>query len=182
LRIATGLVQLAPDHVVSTTLYNDQFPGPLLRCSEGKRVVVDILSDSDTPELAHWHGQAIPSEVEGAAEEGSPYVLPHGRQRIAFVPQPSGCRFARSHVRSRADLARGTFTGQLAPVYIEPKANAGAYDREVFPVLKEFQPSLSNMGDTDADFLTGEPLRELRAIGVAADAKNQGWQRGYEVG
>jgi FtsP/CotA-like multicopper oxidase with cupredoxin domain len=182
LRIATGLVQLAPDHVVSTTLYNDQFPGPLLRFTEGKRVVVDIVNDTDTPELVHWHGQTIPSEVDGTAEEGSPYVPPHGRQRLAFEPQPSGFRFAHSHVRSGADLARGTFTGQVAPVYIEPKANAGAYDREVFLVLKEFQPSLSDMGDMDADFLAGEPLRELRAIGVAADAKNQGWPRGYEVG
>jgi hypothetical protein len=26
LRIATGLVELAPEHVVSTTLYNGQFP------------------------------------------------------------------------------------------------------------------------------------------------------------
>ena len=31
LRIATGLVELAPEHIVSTTLYNGQFPGPLLR-------------------------------------------------------------------------------------------------------------------------------------------------------
>ena len=31
LRIGTGLVELAPDHIVSTTLYNGQFPGPLLR-------------------------------------------------------------------------------------------------------------------------------------------------------
>ena len=31
LRIATGLLELAPDHIVSTTLYNGQFPGPLLR-------------------------------------------------------------------------------------------------------------------------------------------------------
>jgi hypothetical protein len=29
LRIATGLVELAPEHIVSTTLYNGQFPGPL---------------------------------------------------------------------------------------------------------------------------------------------------------
>jgi FtsP/CotA-like multicopper oxidase with cupredoxin domain len=182
LRIANGLVQLAPDHVVSTTLYNDQFPGPLLRFTEGKRVVVDIFNDTDTPELVHWHGQTIPSEVDGAAEEGSPFVPSHGSQRIAFVPQPSGFRFAHSHVRCGADLARGTFTGQVAPVYIEPKANAGAYDREVFLVLKEFLPTLSTTGDMDADFLAGEPLRELRAIGVAADAKGQGWPRGYEVG
>jgi FtsP/CotA-like multicopper oxidase with cupredoxin domain len=38
LRIATGLVELAPQHVVSTTLYDGQFPGPLLRFKEGKRV------------------------------------------------------------------------------------------------------------------------------------------------
>ncbi len=181
LRIATGLVQLAPDHVVSTTLYNDQFPGPLLRFTEGKRVVVDIINDTDTPELVHWHGQTIPSDVDGAAEEGSPFVPAHGRQRIAFVPGPPGFRFVHSHVPSGGDLFRGTFTGQAAPVYIEPKADPGAYDREIFLVLKEFLPSLSTMGDMDEDFLAGEPLRELRAIGVAADAKNPGWPRGYEV-
>ena len=60
LRIATGLVELAPDHIVSTTLYNGQFPGPLLRFTEGRRVIVDIYNDTDTPELVHWHGQIDP--------------------------------------------------------------------------------------------------------------------------
>jgi FtsP/CotA-like multicopper oxidase with cupredoxin domain len=182
LRIATGLIELAPDHIVSTTLYNDQFPGPLLRFSEGKRVVIDIHNDTDTPELVHWHGQTIPSDVDGAAEEGSPFIPPHGKQRIVFEPKPAGFRFAHTHVTAGADLARGTYTGQVAPVYIEPKLNPGAYDREVFLVLKEFNPTLSNMGDMDTDFLVGDPIRELRAIGAAADARNQGWPRGYEVG
>ena len=35
LRIANGLVELSPEHIVSTTLYNGQFPGPLLRFKEG---------------------------------------------------------------------------------------------------------------------------------------------------
>ncbi len=74
LRIATGLAELADDKVVSTTLYNGQFPGPLVRFREGQRVVADIHNDSDTPELIHWHGQTIPSDVDGAAEEGTPYV------------------------------------------------------------------------------------------------------------
>jgi len=65
LRIATGLVELAPDHIVSTTLYNDQFPGPLLRFTEGRRVVVDVRNDTDTPELVHWHGQTIPADADG---------------------------------------------------------------------------------------------------------------------
>ena len=36
LRIGAGLVELAPDRIVSTTLYNGQFPGPLLRFKEGQ--------------------------------------------------------------------------------------------------------------------------------------------------
>src|ERR1700693_2083606 len=71
IRIATGLVELAPGHIVSTTMYNDQFPGPLLRFKEGQRVIVDVVNDTDTPELVHWHGQMVPSEVDGASEEGT---------------------------------------------------------------------------------------------------------------
>jgi FtsP/CotA-like multicopper oxidase with cupredoxin domain len=107
LRIAQGLVELAPDHIVSTTLYNDQFPGPLLRFKEGRRVVVDVHNDTDTPELVHWHGLMIPSEVDGAAEEGSPYVPARGVSRIAFVPKPAGFRFYHTHVVPRGDLNRG---------------------------------------------------------------------------
>src|SRR5262245_5848252 len=60
LRIGTGLVELAPDRILSTTTYNGQFPGPLLRFKEGQRVVVDIQNDTDTPEQLHWHGQTVP--------------------------------------------------------------------------------------------------------------------------
>jgi len=99
LRIATGLVELAPDHIVSTTLYNGQFPGPLLRLKEGKPVTVDIFNDTDTPELVHWHGQIIPTDVDGSAEEGTPYIPAHGSRRIQFTPRPSGIRFYHTHVR-----------------------------------------------------------------------------------
>ena len=37
LRIGNGLVELAPNHIVSTTLYDGRFPGPLLRFKEGIR-------------------------------------------------------------------------------------------------------------------------------------------------
>jgi FtsP/CotA-like multicopper oxidase with cupredoxin domain len=182
LRIATGLVELAPDHIVSTTLYNDQFPGPLLRFTEGKRVVVDVHNDTDTPELVHWHGQTIPPEVDGASEEGSPFIPAHGARRIAFEPKPAGFRFLHTHVPAGADLSRGTYSGQAAPVFIEPKVNPGAYDREVFLVLKEFNPSFSRGGDMDMDFLAGTPIKELQAIGAAADEKAKGTPKGYEVG
>ena len=61
IRIGMGLVELAPDHIVSTTLYNGQFPGPLIRFKEGQRTLVDIYNDTDVPELVHWRGQMIPA-------------------------------------------------------------------------------------------------------------------------
>ncbi|AGK56393.1 multicopper oxidase, type 2 [Hyphomicrobium denitrificans 1NES1] len=182
LRIATGLVELAPDHIVSTTLYNTQFPGPLLRFEEGKRVVVDVYNDTDTPELVHWHGQMIPSDVDGAAEEGSPFIPPHGRSRIAFVPRPSGFRFYHTHVVAGSDLNRGTYTGQVGPVYIEPKQNPGAYDREVFLVLKEFSPTFSRGGDMAMDVLAGTPIETLQKLGQRADEEAQEKIKGFEVG
>jgi len=182
LRIATGLAELAPEHIVSTTLYNGQFPGPLLRFKEGQRAVVDFHNDTDVPELVHWHGQMIPSDVDGAAEEGTPYIPPHGMRRISFVPKPAGFRFYHTHVVAGGDLNCGTYTGQVGPVYIEPKNEPGAYDREVFLVLKECLPSFSRGGDMAMDFLAGEPNKELKEIGKKADDEAQEKAKGYEVG
>jgi FtsP/CotA-like multicopper oxidase with cupredoxin domain len=167
---------------VSTTLYNGQFPGPLVRLSEGRRTVVDIYNDTDTPELVHWHGQTIPSEVDGAAEEGSPFVPAHGMRRIAWVPKPAGFRFYHTHRVARSDLSRGTYSGLAGPVYIEPAHHRGAYDREIFLVLKEFEPAFSRGGDMAMDFLAGSPIKELQQIGKAADAASKGAPKGFEVG
>ena len=182
LRIATGLVELAPDHIVSTTLYNGQFPGPLLRFKGGQRVIVDILNDTDTPELVHWHGQMIPTDVDGASEEGTPFVPAHGMRRVSFVPKPFGFRFYHTHVIAGGDLNRGTYTGQAGPVYIEPKNNPGAYDREIFLVMKEFGASFSRGGDMAMDFLAGDPIKELQQIGKRADELAKEKRKGFEVG
>ncbi|MCU1250839.1 MAG: Multicopper oxidase [Edaphobacter sp.] len=86
--IATKPIELAPKRIMSVTTYNGQFPGPLLRFKEGQRVTVDVLNETDVPEQLHWHGQAIPSDVDGASEEGTPFIPPHGSRRISFVPRP----------------------------------------------------------------------------------------------
>ena len=183
IRIGTGPVELAPAHIVSTTLYNSQFPGPLIRFKEGQHAIVDIYNDTDVPELVHWHGQIIPSDVDGASEEGSPFAPARGMQRVAFVPQPAGFRFYHTHVAAGANLNRGTYTGLAGPVYIEPKHEAGAYDREIFLVMKEFSPSFSRGGDMAMDMLaSGEPIKELKEAGAKADEESKGTAKGYEVG
>ncbi len=114
---------MAPQHIVSTTTYNDQFPGPLLRFTEGRRVIVDIFNDTGVAEQLHWHGQEVPVDVDGAAEEGTPYIPAHGMRRIAFTPGPSGLRFYHTHLIAGANLGAGLYSGQVGPVYMSPAAS-----------------------------------------------------------
>ena len=74
LRIAANPIEIARNRIVSGTTYNGQFPAPLLRFKQGQPVVVDVFNDSDTPEQLHWHGQFVPTDVDGAAEEGTPFM------------------------------------------------------------------------------------------------------------
>lgn len=185
IRIATSLVELGPDKIISTTTYNGQFPGPLLRFTEGTPTTIDIHNDTDIPEQLHWHGQTVPTEVDGAAEEKTPSIPPHGSRRITFTPGPAGLRFYHTHVHAGGDLAQGQYGGQVGPVYIEPKRHSGAYDREVFLVLKEFEPELSRGGDLPMDFLApSPPVPGLKTAGEAAMRASlaRGMPHGYEVG
>ena len=183
--IAVSPVELAPNHIISTTTYNGQFPGPLLRFKEGQPVTIDINNQTDTPEQLHWHGQFLSPDLDGSAEEGTPFIAAHGSRRITFVPKPSGYRFYHTHVRAGANLSSGHYTGLVGPVYIEPKQNPGNYDREVFLTLKEFEPTLSRGGDMDMDFLApAATVPELKDSGESAMKASmaKGMPHGYEVG
>src|SRR5580704_18624802 len=185
LRIGATPIEIAPTRIVSTITYNGKFPGPLLRFKEGRPVTVEIHNDTDTPEQLHWHGQMVSSDVDGAAEEGTPFIPGHGMRRIEFTPGPAGLRVYHTHVRAAANLALGQYSGLVGPVYIEPKQHPGNYDREVFLTLKEFQPSLSHGGDMDQHFLAPrQTVPELKESGVSkmkASLAN-GMPKGYEVG
>src|ERR1700680_4352766 len=78
LRIGTVLADIAKDHTISTIGYNGSVPGPLIRLREGVPVNLDLFNDTDTPELVHWHGQIIPTDVDGAEEEKSRGVPAQG--------------------------------------------------------------------------------------------------------
>jgi FtsP/CotA-like multicopper oxidase with cupredoxin domain len=185
LRIKTSPVEIAKNRSVSLTRYNGEFPGPLLRLKEGQPVTVDIYNETDVPEQLHWHGQMVPVEVDGAAEEGTPFIPARGQRRIEFIPRPAGFRFYHTHNRAGADLHSGQYGGEVGPVYIEPKSEPGSYEREVFLILKEFEPSFSRGGDMAQDFLAPAiTVRALKEQGEAAMKASlaKGMPKGYEVG
>jgi FtsP/CotA-like multicopper oxidase with cupredoxin domain len=154
LQIAPMIVELAPQVVVSTVGYNNKVPGPLLRVREGQHVTFDVVNDTDVPEFVHWHGLFVPSEVDGAEEEGTPPVPPHGRRRYQFVAKPAGSRWYHSHTAAMMDLHRGGYTGQFGFFMIDSANDPGHYDQEVFLALREWEYFLSTM---DQDEMAVDP-------------------------
>jgi len=164
LRIAPVTVELAPDHILSTIGYNDTSPGPVLRMREGKTVSVDVINDTDVPELVHWHGMLIPSDVDGVEEEGTPTVPARGRRRFQFTPRPAGSRWYHSHAMAGADLHRGSYTGQFGFVYVDSGNDAGRYDQEIFLSLRDWEPFFTSNMDDDDDDGHGGPQPEKPAM------------------
>ncbi len=160
LRISPVTVELDRAHILSTIGYNGIAPGPVLRMREGKPVTVDIINDTDTPELVHWHGMLIPAEVDGTEEEGSPLVPPHGRHRIQFTPGPAGSRWYHSHAMAMDDLHKGAYTGQFGFVYVDGADNPGHYDQELFLALRDWEPYFTGTMDDDDDDTHDGPMLE----------------------
>ena len=147
LRIAPVKLELSPGQIIQTIGYNGSVPGPMLRMKEGQQVTVDIQNDSDVAELVHWHGLFVPSEVDGAMEEGTPMVPAGGSRKYSFIAQPSGSRWYHTHAFAGKDLRRSLYSGQFGFFYIEPKNNPGRYDQEVFIAIHQWDPHFVSMQD-----------------------------------
>ena len=146
LRISPIQLEIAPGKIIKTTGYNGSAPGPILRMKEGRPVTVEVHNDSPVPELVHWHGLFLPSEVDGAMEEGTPMIPPRGVARYTFTPRPSGTRWYHTHTSAGRNLNRATYTGQFGFLYIEPQDEPAPFDQEMFLALHGWDPYMSTMG------------------------------------
>src|SRR5206468_6678649 len=112
LRIAPVKVDLSPNQSIQTIGYNGSAPGPLLKVKEGQQVTAEVHNDSDVPELVHWHGLYVPSEVDGSMEEGTPMVPPGGSRQYSFIAQPSGTRWYHTHAFAGKNLRRSLYRSE----------------------------------------------------------------------
>jgi FtsP/CotA-like multicopper oxidase with cupredoxin domain len=173
LRIGPVLANIAKDHTIPTLGYNGTVPGPLIRLKENVPLTVDLFNDTGTTEFVHWHGQILPADIDGAPEENSLPVPAHGHLRYRLTPSPAGARFLHTHTMPMSDLTRGTYTGQFAFVYIEPKENPARYDQEVFLATHEWEPFFTSAEEEDQPELPPPP-------GLKPDPKPNGWEIGYQ--
>ncbi len=149
LTVAPMELELAPGKVVKTTAYNGSVPGPLLRFAEGKTVTIEVQNQTKEPEIAHWHGLWVPSNVDGATEEGTPMIPPGASARYTFTARPAGTRWYHTHTMALRNLNKATYAGQFGFFYIDPQNEPGDYDAEVFLALHGWDAYMSTGGDEE---------------------------------
>jgi FtsP/CotA-like multicopper oxidase with cupredoxin domain len=164
LEIAPVTVELAPNRIISTIGYNGISPGPLLRMKEGTAVTVNVTNNTDVPEFVHFHGLLIPSDVDGAEEEGTPPVPPHGSRRYQLTPTPAGTRWYHTHTMSMEDLHRGSYTGMFGFLIVEGSNNPGNFDQEHYLALRDWEPYFSNQAMDNDDLDAPGPQPEKPAV------------------
>jgi len=171
LQIAPFTVEASPRHSFNTVAYNGQVPGPLLRMKQGQPQTVEIYNRTNDPEVFHWHGLFLPSNIDGAMEEGTPMIAPGASVRYSLTPQPAGFRWYHTHTFAGKNLTKAQYGGLHGFLLIEPLQNPAPYDREVFLALHDwgghFLPSDDGYMNPTYDVSTingkmlgfGEPVR-----------------------
>jgi len=191
LRISEITADLGHGHSVKTLAYKGQIPGPVLRMTEGKPAVIDVVNETRQPEMVHWHGFHIPPEVDGAHEEGTPMVQGRDRRRYSFTPQPSGTRWYHTHAMAGHNLRIGTYSGQFGMVVVAPRSDPARYDLEVPILLHAWEPYFDSDMRMDVAFAlysvngkmlgAGEPVRVRRAQRVLFRVVNASATLGHRL-
>ncbi|WP_245536343.1 multicopper oxidase family protein [Terriglobus saanensis] len=138
LEIAPYTLEASPRHHIHTLAYNGQVPGPLLRMRQGQEQTVAIRNLTSDPEVVHWHGLFLPSDIDGAMEEGTPMIAPGGSARYVMKPDPAGFRWYHTHTFAGKNLMKAQYSGLHGFLMIEPRENPAPYDREVFLALHDW--------------------------------------------
>jgi len=182
IRVGPVAVELAPGRIVRTIGYNGTSAGPILSMREGKPITVEVINQTELPELVHWHGQFVPSNVDGASEEGTPAVPAGGRRRYTFTPQPAGTRWYHTHAMAGRNLHRGLYNGQFGFLCVESRENPGSYDQEVFLALREWQPFYTNEEEEEESrcLRPDGACVELASFQARPALKANGLEIGYE--
>ena len=184
IEIAPLILDLSPQHRVTTTAYNGQVPGPLLRLKENSPVTIEVTNRSDLPEVVHWHGLYLPSAIDGAMEEGTASIPPGSTARYTFTPRPAGFRWYHTHTMAMGNFSRAQYGGQHGFLLVEPRENPGRYDQEFFLALHDWNAHLlaSDDGAMNPTYEvstingrtlgSGEPLRVRRGQNVVLHILN----------
>ena len=132
--VAPGEVEIGPRQTYRTWLYNDQFPGPEIRVTQGDRLRITVENHLPEDTTIHWHGIPVPNAMDGVPGITQDPIGPGKIFVYDFVADVPGSYLYHSHVGLQIDR------GLIGPLVVEEKKPLADYDREYTLVLDDFLP------------------------------------------
>lgn len=173
LRIEPMTLEIGPGVSVKTLAYNGQVPGPLLRLREGLPVTIDVINNSDQPDVTHWHGLITDPFYDGACEEGSPMIPTGHTFRYHLTPRPAGTRWYHTHGAAFDNLQIGTYTAQFGFLLVEGSEPQVEHDLEVNLAIHHWGPSFVPMASIMREQSATQPLTSGSDVGYQYATINQ---------
>ena len=109
--------EVTPGEKVEAMAYNEQVPGPLIRCTEGERIRVILHNEMSQSTSIHWHGQMVPNDQDGVPFITQDPIKPGTSFTYEFVAKPAGSHMYHSHNNSAEQVGKGL----LGPMIVDPK-------------------------------------------------------------
>lgn len=125
--------EFIPGKAVTAWGYNGQVPGPEFWVTEGDQVRVNFTNNLPVPTTVHWHGIAVPNEMDGIPGVTQDPIAPGETFVYEFEAKPSGSFWYHSHFDSARQLDMG-----LSGAFIIKGADEPAYDKEFVQLLDEW--------------------------------------------
>ena len=104
LRSAPTTVDLG-GRLVQTWAYGDEVPGPLVRVHAGSSIVAVVENQLPKPTSVHWHGIAVPFDMDGVPGVTQDPIAPGASFTYRFTPTVPGTYFFHPHVGLQLDRA-----------------------------------------------------------------------------
>lgn len=127
--------EVEPGRVVDAWTFNDMFPGPLIRVTEGDRLRIIVRNELDESTSIHWHGLKLPNNMDGVTYLNQPPIAPGATFTYEFTARNPGTHGYHSHHNGVKQVPMG-LAGALV---IDPQDSRRRYeaDREAFLFLMD---------------------------------------------
>lgn len=118
--------------------YNGGSPGPTIRVKVGDTLIVELVNNLSLPTTIHWHGLAVPYEMDGVTWMRDP-IMPGETFTYVFSPNKAGTFWYHPHFDTAGQVDGGLF-GMLV---VEDPAEPEVEEVElIFDAEAEYRPGV----------------------------------------
>lgn len=114
--------------------FNGQFPAPVIRARQGKRLRIHFINNLQQETTIHWHGIRLHNAMDGVPYLTQPPIQPGDSFDYEFTCPDAGTFWYHPHMHSVEQLGKG-----LVGVLIVEESKAQHFDREVILGFKDWR-------------------------------------------